>query len=349
VWKLILCIAVLCLLPQVKSAGNAEASIAAHGFTAPKLKYELVVQTKLQQAVAQTVNVSDANAAATAAAVAFDSAWPTVHVPQPSDLKPHLRTHPKTMLILPDFSGESLLAHMLPHRDWRLASMPTTVSTSSSSTPTSNSSGSASANSGASPALANRVFLPASQTQPTPMTPAAAARLRALGTHCAPGVACPLSLRPVCAALRSALAVATELMRLHESGLVHRALESSSILLHAPSGRIQFLDLSSASALVKDTNLTNVSTDSSVALNSCHYWQYASPEQSGKGVLTCTAETENNRHVPSAHSLVSCALSFPANRSIDARSDLYSLGQQRGSWSSGRRGTQRHSSLVTVY
>jgi len=56
---------------------------------------------------------------------------------------------------------------------------------------------------------------------------------------------------------------------------------------------VQFLDLSSASLLVKE----RAEPDLNPALHSTSSWWYASPEQSGK-----------------------------ANRSIDSRSDLYSLG-----------------------
>jgi serine/threonine protein kinase len=82
-------------------------------------------------------------------------------------------------------------------------------------------------------------------------------------------------------------------MRLHSCGIVHKSLSPLSILLEPASGRVSFLELSSASLLVKD----RAESDLNPALHSTSSWRYASPEQSGK-----------------------------ANRSIDARSDLYSLG-----------------------
>lgn len=91
------------------------------------------------------------------------------------------------------------------------------------------------------------------------------------------------------------LGVAEELQRLHSCGLVHKSLFPSSILYSSSTRRAQFLDLSSASLLLKD----RAESDSALAL-SLHdsaRWLYSSPEQSGK-----------------------------ANRSIDSRSDLYSLG-----------------------
>jgi hypothetical protein len=105
--------------------------------------------------------------------------------------------------------------------------------------------------------------------------------------------AAALTVPSVAAALRAALAVAVELRVLHSCGLVHKALHPCSILLHPPTGRVQMLDLSAASLLVKD----RAEADSSSALSSVQCWLYCAPEQSGK-----------------------------ANRVIDARSDLYALG-----------------------
>ena len=102
-----------------------------------------------------------------------------------------------------------------------------------------------------------------------------------------------LTMVRVRSALRATLAVATELMRLHGRGIVHRALSPSSILLEPVSGRVQFLDLSAASPLLKE----RVESDLNLSLHSTSSWLFASPEQSGK-----------------------------ANRAVDCRSDLYSLG-----------------------
>jgi len=103
-----------------------------------------------------------------------------------------------------------------------------------------------------------------------------------------------LSPQLIGAALRATLAVAAELRVLHSCGLVHKALHPSSILLHPPSGRVQFLDLSEATVLIKDKAEAG---SSSSALAPVQFLLYASPELSGK-----------------------------VNRVIDARSDLYALG-----------------------
>jgi serine/threonine protein kinase len=104
------------------------------------------------------------------------------------------------------------------------------------------------------------------------------------------------SVASVCAALKAVQGVAEELQRLHACGLVHKAVATNSILYNGSTGRAQFLDLSAASLLVKDRADVDSALLSSM-LASIRPWLYCSPEQSGK-----------------------------ANRSIDLRSDLYSLG-----------------------
>ena len=101
------------------------------------------------------------------------------------------------------------------------------------------------------------------------------------------------SLQSVHAALLATVAIAEELQRLHACGFVHKALNPSSILYSPSPSRVQFLDLSCASALLKD----RAEPDLIPSILSASSWLYSSPEQSGK-----------------------------ANRSIDSRSDLYSLG-----------------------
>jgi histidine kinase len=108
------------------------------------------------------------------------------------------------------------------------------------------------------------------------------------------GIAQPtLSISSVRQGMRIILAVTEEVRRLHACGIVHRALEPSSILYNQHSGRVQFLRLSEASLVSKQ----RASVDSSSLLEFKSLWLYASPELSGK-----------------------------ANRAVDARTDLYSLG-----------------------
>jgi serine/threonine protein kinase len=94
------------------------------------------------------------------------------------------------------------------------------------------------------------------------------------------------------------LAIAEELHRLHScDGLVHKALFPSSILYSRATRRAQFLDLSRASLLLADRAASSDSSPLTLSLHDAARWIYSSPEQSGK-----------------------------ANRAIDSRSDLYSLG-----------------------
>ena len=112
--------------------------------------------------------------------------------------------------------------------------------------------------------------------------------------------AAALSLLPVTQALalvaravHSTLAVIVELARLHAVGFVHKALDPTTILFTEATGQVQFLNLGSASPLTNEFH----EVDMHLSRFSRRTWLYASPESSGR-----------------------------ANRSIDGRSDLYSIG-----------------------
>jgi hypothetical protein len=105
--------------------------------------------------------------------------------------------------------------------------------------------------------------------------------------------AVPLHAEGVVAVLRAGVGVALLLQRLHAYGLVHKALHPASTLYCAATGCAQFVDMSAASLLVQERVEPNLPS----TVHAASTWLYLSPEQSGK-----------------------------ANRSIDSRSDLYSLG-----------------------
>jgi serine/threonine protein kinase len=102
-----------------------------------------------------------------------------------------------------------------------------------------------------------------------------------------------MTVSSVDSALRITMSLASKLGRMHGASLIHRALHPSTLLLNPRSLEMQFLDLSSASSLLKN----RAEPDLNIHAMSCQAWLYLSPEQSGK-----------------------------ANRLIDSRSDLYSLG-----------------------
>ena len=94
--------------------------------------------------------------------------------------------------------------------------------------------------------------------------------------------------------LRVGLALATKLHTLHTHSLLHLSLHPATLLYHSGSGALQLLDLGSASVSRTERADSDAILHRSEAASR---WLYLSPEQSGK-----------------------------ANRLVDARSDLYSLG-----------------------
>jgi serine/threonine protein kinase len=86
--------------------------------------------------------------------------------------------------------------------------------------------------------------------------------------------------------------VAMKLHRMHSVSLVHKALHPSTILVH-PTGEVRFINLTATNVLLKDKAQPDMNWNTHTA----SAWMYMSPEQSGR-----------------------------ANRLIDSRSDLYSLG-----------------------
>jgi serine/threonine protein kinase len=197
-------------------------------------------------------------------------------------LPPHLRElfDSRLALVLPDGGGGVTLGKYIEqqHRAHAPSSMSATAAVAPAAATASDGASSASPSTGSSH---SRLPLHASLVR------------QSTGAKVAPSFA--PSLQSVLAALHATVAIASALHRLHLCGLVHKALTPSS-LLYSPSSsppRVQFLDLSCASALLKD----RAEPDLLPSLLSSVSWLYSSPEQSGK-----------------------------ANRCIDARSDLYSLG-----------------------
>jgi hypothetical protein len=258
-------------------------SSAILAIAAPKLKYECVIQSKLADA-------ADGMAGATTAA----------------EVRPHLRNLPGLALVLPDRGGELLLDYMQPFfRDAHSPSPPhaplsptsPTVHTRSSSSLTSMSPRWPSSAT-ASPLLGqSRRFGTIGQA-----SDGGDAADRGQEQQQFPQPHSP-TLTSIRAALEATLAIALELQKLHSRGLVHKKLDPASILITPPSSsasnicsngdlRVQFLDLSFASSLLKD----RAEPDLNLSLHSAKLWLYSSPESS------------------------------TFNRNIDARSDLYSLG-----------------------
>ncbi len=91
--------------------------------------------------------------------------------------------------------------------------------------------------------------------------------------------------------LRVAVAISASLRRLHESGLVHKDIKPANILLDSVTGRVWFTGFSIASRLRREH-------------------QAPEPLESISGTLAYMAPEQTGR----------------MNRSIDSRSDLYSLG-----------------------
>ena len=104
-----------------------------------------------------------------------------------------------------------------------------------------------------------------------------------------------VSVTSVAAALRATLCLARPLLLLHRHSFVHKALHPSTLALNPLTGEVQFLDLSSASLLVKNKTEPEAA-GLHIHLQQVSEWVYAAPELSGK-----------------------------ANRVIDSRSDLYSV------------------------
>lgn len=94
-------------------------------------------------------------------------------------------------------------------------------------------------------------------------------------------------------ALSWIIAIAKKLRELHNLRVVFKSLHPASMILNPVSGEVTLVGLSGSSYLVRD----KVEPDMSLSGRSPFMWRYLSPEQSGK-----------------------------ANRQIDQRSDLYSLG-----------------------
>ena len=93
--------------------------------------------------------------------------------------------------------------------------------------------------------------------------------------------------------LRMILAVTSRLQLLHELSLIHRSLAPSTILINPANMVVSFLDFSTASLLLKNRCEPIEFNPQSKS----NQWLFAAPEMSGR-----------------------------ANRLIDARSDLYSIG-----------------------
>ena len=101
-------------------------------------------------------------------------------------------------------------------------------------------------------------------------------------------------LRPLTAILRLARALSCYLLRLHDQGVIYKAVRPSTILYNSDTDRCILLEYHASSLLSRERavidDLTEHSADTSVLL-------YISPEQSGR-----------------------------MNRALDSRTDIYSLG-----------------------
>ena len=225
---------------------------------ADKLRYESVMQRRLAEC--------NAKAAASAAAEGTSPVVLASSVPPPA-LRPHLRelSDFRLALVLPDQGGVPILQS--------LAAVIRSAGLGLPSPP---------------PSLAPR-------QESLTLPPSAVLGPRSSSLSGAPII--PLSLSTVSVALQIVAGIAQQLQALHSCGLIHKALAPSSILYSSALGRAQFVDLSSASLLVKDRAESNEASASQFSSADPRRWLWASPEQSGK-----------------------------ANRQIDARSDLYSLG-----------------------
>ena len=225
------------------------------------------------------------------------------------ELRPHLRTQPWAALVLPDLGGELLLQFMFEH----LASStpPVSVNTAVSR----ESPGRTSPRTPDTSRPASAQGFSASALSPLPASVRTGRRLSEPGDSPFPPLQSP-TVASIQAAMRATLSIALELQRMHLSGVVHKALDPTTILLNAATGRVQFLDLSYASSLSND----RAEPDLNLTLHSARFWLYASPEQSGK-----------------------------ANRAIDARSDLYSLGCLCQQLLTGRPPFVAHDPLETIH
>lgn len=267
------------LLKSCGGTTNPAAAAAAARSAVHTLQYEAAVQAKLDAA-----HASEAAAAPCASAAAAVE-WPLpVPAASPFAVRPHLRAEPQLTLVLEDCGGELIRSFMSPFVRSSRAQPSHALPPLSSGSPGHSSSGGG----------GSHYEYGSTQTL-SPML-----RSQRLGSDGAPTQSHTFSVASVRTALRIALAVAVELQRLHSCRLVHGALSTSSVLLEPRSGRVQFIDLASATAAASPLAKGHAVAQWQLSLQALHArsrWLYAAPEASGK-----------------------------ANRSVDARTDLYSLG-----------------------
>ena len=272
------------------------ASGTAATVIAPKLKFECVIQSKLFSApMPRHALLLPAEAPSPPAALPLPPAAAAVAAAAASSscVRPHLRPHPSVCLVLPDRGGEMLLQCMKPFFE-HAEVQPAAAAAAANSAPSESfviSVQEAARSATSKPSAAASTGGDSSPSVPARVLHRSGAASRRPSSDSSSFPRIVVSVASVSTALRAARSLALELQRLHGQGIIHKMLDPSSILFTPATGVIQFLDLSAASTLQKDR------AEPDVELHSWRRWMYAAPEQSGK-----------------------------ANRSIDSRSDLYSLG-----------------------